>query len=91
MTFSVRTGFTPETTLSKRDKRNPTWAKTHKINEAGRYPVAHNGLVAGSSPAEPTKATAYSSLIWLERITVPDFCFAFDTFVHDDLQATFRD
>src|SRR6266540_3113712 len=25
-----------------------------KINEAGRYPAAHNGLVAGSSPAGPT-------------------------------------
>jgi hypothetical protein len=25
-----------------------------KINEADRYPAAHNGLVAGSSPAGPT-------------------------------------
>ncbi len=28
--------------------------KRSKINEAGRYPAAHNGLVAGSSPAGPT-------------------------------------
>jgi hypothetical protein len=31
-----------------------------KINKADRYPVAHNGLVAGSSPAGPTsKSTIY--------------------------------
>jgi hypothetical protein len=28
--------------------------KRSKINEANRYPAAHNGLVAGSSPAGPT-------------------------------------
>jgi len=28
--------------------------KHSKINEADHYPVAHNGLVAGSSPAGPT-------------------------------------
>ena len=30
-------------------KQNPS-----KVNEADRYPGAHNGLVAGSSPAGPT-------------------------------------
>jgi hypothetical protein len=29
--------------------------KRSKINEADRYSAAHNGLVAGSSPAGPTK------------------------------------
>jgi hypothetical protein len=29
--------------------------KRSKINKAHHYPVAHNGLVAGSSPAGPTK------------------------------------
>jgi hypothetical protein len=28
--------------------------KCSKINEAYRYPAAHNGLVAGSSPTGPT-------------------------------------
>jgi len=28
--------------------------KCTKINEADQYPAAHNGLVAGSSPAGPT-------------------------------------
>jgi len=28
--------------------------KCTKINEADQYPAAHNGLVAGSNPAEPT-------------------------------------
>ena len=43
----------------KRLERNATNAieskrKCRKINEPARYPVAHNGLVAGSSPAGPT-------------------------------------
>jgi hypothetical protein len=29
--------------------------KRRKINDDGLYPPAHNGLVAGSSPAGPTK------------------------------------
>jgi hypothetical protein len=31
-----------------------TKPKRNKIDEPDRYPVAHNGLVAGSSPAGPT-------------------------------------
>src|SRR5262249_48914530 len=43
----------------KRRDRNVTDAtefkrKRRQINEADRYPAAHNGLVAGSSPAGPT-------------------------------------
>jgi hypothetical protein len=38
-----------------------------KINETGRYPVAHNGLVAGSSPAGPTN----ESITWHDFISRP--------------------
>ena len=43
----------------KRPRQNATNAikpkrKRKKINEPDRYPVAHDGLVAGSSPAGPT-------------------------------------
>ncbi|WFU80704.1 hypothetical protein QA645_40855 [Bradyrhizobium sp. CIAT3101] len=31
------------------------FGKRRKINDGGHYPAAHNGLVAGSSPAGPTK------------------------------------
>ncbi|WP_157088178.1 hypothetical protein [Bradyrhizobium jicamae] len=31
--------------------------KRSKLNEADRYPLAHNGLVAGSSPAGPTSGS----------------------------------
>jgi hypothetical protein len=47
----------------ERPDRNATNAikperKPRKINEVDRSPAAHNGLVAGSSPAEqPTKST----------------------------------
>jgi hypothetical protein len=34
-----------------------------KINKADRYPAAHNGLVAGSSPAGPTIRLFFSVLI----------------------------
>jgi hypothetical protein len=36
--------------------------KRRKINDDGLYPGAHNGLVAGSSPAGPTKEINQSSL-----------------------------
>src|SRR5450631_2519040 len=47
-----RTSFAPKTTSS-----NPIEIerKSSKINEPDRYSAAHNGLVAGSSPAGPTK------------------------------------
>jgi hypothetical protein len=43
----------------KRPHQNATntislWRNRSKISEADRYPPAHNGLVAGSSPAGPT-------------------------------------
>src|ERR1700694_4274869 len=43
----------------KRPRQSPTNAielerKCSEINETDHYPVAHNGLVAGSSPAGPT-------------------------------------
>lgn len=52
---SYRTSFAPETTSPKINERDRTERKHSEINEADRYPVAHNGLVAGSSPAGPTK------------------------------------
>src|SRR5437879_11389828 len=50
--------WTAPVSHQKRPLRNATNAinlqrKYNKINEAGRYPAAHNGLVAGSSPGEP--------------------------------------
>jgi hypothetical protein len=49
----------------KRSKRDTTNAINHgrkrrKINDRNRYLAAHNGLVAGSSPAEPTSQSAGS-------------------------------
>jgi len=43
--------------------------KRGKINEADRYSAAHNGLVAGSSPAGPTKEIKWlsSSLATMNR------------------------
>jgi len=49
-----RTSFAPETTYSKRDERDQIRTKHRKINETDLFPPAHNGLVAGSSPAGPT-------------------------------------
>jgi hypothetical protein len=50
-----RTSFAPERTSTNRNKRDRNKLKYIKINEAGRYSAAHNGLVAGSSPAGPTR------------------------------------
>jgi hypothetical protein len=49
-----RTSFAPETTVIRCTERDQTGRKCRKINEAELYPPAHNGLVAGSSPAGPT-------------------------------------
>src|SRR6267142_4831694 len=49
-----RTSFAPETTLPKRNERDRERPKRWKINKPYLYPAAHNGLVAGSSPAGPT-------------------------------------
>jgi len=53
---SARAGVTAPVSHQKRPNRSATNAiglkqKDSKINEADRYPAAHNGLVAGSSPA----------------------------------------
>ena len=37
--------------------------KCRKFNKRVRYPVAHNGLVAGSNPAGPTIPLFFSVLI----------------------------
>jgi hypothetical protein len=42
-----------ELAKTQRTQSNPK-RKRSKNNEAGRYPVAHNGLVPGSSPGRPT-------------------------------------
>jgi hypothetical protein len=57
-------GGTAPVSRQKRPHRNATNAieikqTRSKINEAGRYPAAHNGLVAGSSPAGPTNGINY--------------------------------
>jgi hypothetical protein len=44
-----RTSFAPETTSPERNERDQSPTKYNKINEAGPYPSAHNGLVASSS------------------------------------------
>jgi len=49
-----RTSFAPETTAPNTTNAIEPERKRSKINEADRYPAAHNGLVAGSSPAGPT-------------------------------------
>ncbi|WP_298374406.1 hypothetical protein [uncultured Bradyrhizobium sp.] len=46
-----RTSFAPETTRTKRGECGRILQKRKKINGGGHYPAAHNGLVAGSSPA----------------------------------------
>jgi hypothetical protein len=53
---SARAGVTAPVSHQQRRNRSATNAtglkqKDSNINEADRYPAAHNGLVAGSSPA----------------------------------------
>jgi hypothetical protein len=43
-----RTSFAPETTRTNQTSMVEIERKPSKINEADRYPAAHNGLVAGS-------------------------------------------
>ena len=45
--------FAPETTSPNHNKHDRNRTKRSKINEADRYPPAHNGRVADSSPAGP--------------------------------------
>jgi hypothetical protein len=49
-----RTSFAPETTSPKRKNTVNLQRKCREINDPFVYPVAHNGLAAGLSPAEPT-------------------------------------
>jgi hypothetical protein len=62
MSQPQRASFVPETTWL--DATNAIKRKrTHsKINEADRYPAAHNRLVAGSSPGEPFTISATDHL-----------------------------
>src|SRR6202040_677151 len=58
----------------KQPDRNTTNAieikqKYSKINEADRYSAAHNGLVAGSSPAGPTTLRP-AGFAWHSRVEV---------------------
>src|SRR5882757_2511194 len=58
-TFAAHRGLTAPVSHQKRPHQNETNTieserKRSKINEADHYPAAHNGLVAGSSPAGPT-------------------------------------
>jgi hypothetical protein len=46
-----RTNFTPETTSPERNERDQSPTKIQQNHEAGLYPPAHNGLLAGSVPA----------------------------------------
>jgi hypothetical protein len=50
-----RTSFAPKTTSSNLNKPDRNRTESSKINEPDRYSAAHNGLVACSSPAGPTK------------------------------------
>jgi hypothetical protein len=42
-----RTSFAPETTSPERNERDQSPTKIQQNQEAGLYPSAHNGLVAG--------------------------------------------
>ena len=60
--WSLKASLTAPVSHQKQPDRNATNAneieQNHsKINEAYRYPAAHNGLVAGSSPAGPTSVS----------------------------------
>jgi hypothetical protein len=46
-----RPSFAPETIQPKRNERDRIETKNSNINEADRYPAAHNGLVAGARTA----------------------------------------
>jgi hypothetical protein len=50
-----RTNFRPETTSPERNERDQSPTKIQQNHEAGLYPPAHNGLLAGSLPAVPVK------------------------------------
>lgn len=50
-----RTSFAPEKPERIATNAIEGKRKLSKINEADRYSAAHNGLVADSSPAGPTK------------------------------------
>ena len=52
---SDRASFALERDVNKHSERDQTGTKHIKINEADRYPAAHHGLVAGSSPDEASK------------------------------------
>jgi hypothetical protein len=59
--------FTAPVSHQKQRERNATNAinperKRSKINERDRYSAAHNGLVAGSSPAGPTSLRSLREL-----------------------------
>ena len=61
---ALRTGFAPETTSTKRNKRDQGKRKHSEINKANRFTAAHNGLVAGSGPAGPTnEPVAYQAYL----------------------------
>jgi hypothetical protein len=49
-----RTSFAPETIATRRNKHDRTRQILRKINASDSCPVAHNGLVGGSSPPGPT-------------------------------------
>ncbi|MGY4253052.1 hypothetical protein ACVI1L_000120 [Bradyrhizobium sp. USDA 4516] len=52
--LTIRTGFAPITTRTKGGERGRIRRKGRKLNSGDDCPTAHNGLVAGSSPAGPT-------------------------------------
>jgi hypothetical protein len=53
-----RLDFTPETASPERNERDQSPTKIQQNQRAGLYPPAHNGLVAGSSPAGPAVKSA---------------------------------
>src|SRR6266446_3154965 len=75
------TGFFPKMIMP--NQRQPAAGPVAQWLE----PAAHNGLVAGSSPAGPTKkSVAYQELFRRSGITAPDTCaFRSPGFAHGDL------
>jgi hypothetical protein len=63
-----RTNFAPETTSPERNEGDQSPTKINKINEAGFYPPAHNGQVAGSTPGPTSEIIRWLDVALDRRI-----------------------
>ncbi|MGY4567120.1 hypothetical protein [Bradyrhizobium sp. USDA 3256] len=75
MSQRYHTSFAPGTTQPERNERDQIQTKVSKLNEANRYPAAHNGLVAGLMRAElATRSIASRTLLVTVPICRPNIC-----------------